>query len=385
MRSPSLLLRPRRLPRARAVALLGCAALGATSLAAAGSAGATSDRPDPLASARGHYSVVRSGLDNPRQLTILGNGSALVAEAGHGSSNPNNCTGSGQHTTCIGYTGKVTLLTGRSGRAVPVMSHLLSGAGKDGSFAVGSDGAGKRATGSYFAIETYAPPESFPQGISDRQAGKLLSRGPRGRLRIVANVSRFEINHDVDGEGVDSNPYSLLALQHRVLVADAAGDYIASVRPGHVNVWTVLPEYGPKVDAVPTVISLGGDGNIYVGELHSEQPGKAKVHEYDRHGNMLRTWGGFTTVTGVARTRNGTMYVSELFGGNCSFDQIPSCFPGRVVKIAPNGTRSHIDVPFPAGIDARGSRVIVSAFSVSPATGFGGNPAWSGQVWRLRF
>ena len=84
---------------------------------------------------------------------------------------------------------------------------------------------------------------------------------------------------------------------------------------------------------MPTSLSLGPDGYIYVGELHSEQPGKAKVWKYDRRGNPVRSWGGFTTVTGVARGKDGSLYVSELFGGPCTFDQIPACFPGRVVKV----------------------------------------------------
>ena len=68
---------------------------------------------------------------------------------------------------------------------------------------------------------------------------------------------------------------------------------------------------------------------------------------------------------------------------HCGFDQIPDCFPGRVVKVAPDGTRTHVNVPFPAGIVTHLGRVYVNAFSVDPATGFGGNPAWSGQLWQI--
>ena len=80
--------------------------------------------------------------------------------------------------------------------------------------------------------------------------------------------------------------------------------------------------------------------------------------------------------------QDGSLYVSELFGGPCTFDQIPACFPGRVVKVSPNGDRSFRRVPFPAGIAVRNGHVNVAVFSVSPATGFGGNPAWSGAIWR---
>ena len=327
------------------------------------------------------HAVVVSGLDNPRQLSFMANGRLLVAEAGHGSKNPAHCSGHGDNRMCVGVTGKVSVI--RNGRTHHVMTGLLSGAGPDGSFAVGVDGASRRAGGPFFGIVTYAPPDVIPQGLPGRQAGKLLAKRPNGKMRVVANISAYERRHDPDGEGVDSNPYSVLALGHQVLVADAAGDYIASVRHGKVSTWAVMPEYGKKVDAVPTSLALGPDGNVYVGELHSEMPGKAKVWKFDRRGNAIRSWGGFTTVTGVARGRDGSLYVSELFGGSCGFDQIPSCFPGRVVKVAPNGERSYRRVPFPAGIAVRNGHVNVAVFSISPASGFGGNPAWSGAVWRV--
>ncbi|MDQ3628336.1 MAG: ScyD/ScyE family protein [Actinomycetota bacterium] len=341
------------------------------------SGGAATARPadgDPLAVMAGKYTVVRAGLDNPRQIDILARGQILVAEAGRGAKNPDGCDG----RRCTGRTGRITVLNGRTGRAVPVMQNLLSNSGPDGSFAGGaSGGAARRPQGGFVAIMNGGPPGS--------QWGKLLGRGAKGNNYVIADISRFEQKNDPDGEGVESNPYSVLALKNQILVADAAGDSILSVRRGKVRLWALLPEYGPRVDAVPTVLSKGADGDIYVGELHSFRKGEAKVHRFDRDGNLLRSWGGFTSVAGVDRAENGTLYVSELFGGNCGFDEIPGCFPGRVVKVVPGGERRYLPVPFPSGIAVNGQRAVVAAFSVSPGTGFGGNPAWSGAVWRLRF
>lgn len=338
----------------------------------------------PTAEGTRTHRVILSGLDNPRQLSLAGR-ALVIAEAGHGSSNPDNCSGSGENATCIGRSGEVTRWRIGAERARVVMDRLLSGAGPDGSFAVGADGAGKRPGGRYFAIVTEAPPDVVPEGMPGWQSGKLLAARPGGRLRVVANISRFERRHDVDGEGVESNPYALLALKKKVLVADAAGDYIAQVsRAGKVSVWAVMPEYGRRVDAVPTVLTKGHDGFVYVGELHSERPNEAKVWKFDRQGNPIRSWGKFTTVTGVARGKNGALYVSELFSG-CGFDQIPRCFPGRVIKVSPDGERTARRVPFPAGVAVRNGKVFVNAFSISPETGFGGNPAWSGQLWRVFF
>ncbi|HYJ70446.1 MAG TPA: ScyD/ScyE family protein [Nocardioidaceae bacterium] len=306
-----------------------------------------------------HPNIVAKGLDNPRQLSRTHGGALVLGLAGRG-----------------GNTAKLGVIKHRHIRYV--MRGFPSFADSDGTFAVGLNGASKRPGGAYYGLDLArkAPP-------GQRRDAFLLAKQPGGHVHKVFNVGRFERRHDPDGEGVESNPYSALALKGKVLVADAAGDYIGQYRHGKYRVWAVMPEYGPRIDAVPTVVARGGDGKVYVGELHSERPHKAKVWKFSRDGDRLRSWKGFTTVTGVARTKNGTLYVSELFGGPCGFDQIPNCFPGRVVKVAPNGHRSYYRVPFPAGIAARGHHVWVSAFSVSPGGGFGGNPDWSGQVWHF--
>jgi len=328
------------------------------------------------------HKVVWTGFDNPRQLQTTPNGDILIANAGHGGKA---CQGHGQNAICVGASGSVQRISfGKHGPAIKtVMSRLLSGAGPDGSFAVGSDGASKRLGGPYYSIITYAPPDVIPHGLPGWQSGKLLAKYPNGRNKVVANITAFEKRHDPDGEGFESDPYSVLALQNKILVADAAGDDILAVKHGKVSLWALMPEYGKKVDAVPTVLTKGTDGKIYVGELHSEMPGKAKVWKYNRNGKVLRSWGHFTTVTGVARASDGTLYVSELFGGKCSTDQIPKCFPGRVVRVETDGTRSYRKVPFPAGIAVSHGKVYVAAFSIAPAKGAFGNPDWSGQIWQL--
>lgn len=365
MKRPKLKRHPRLLVATTgAIALVGAAAAGPSAVGASAS---------PVALMARHV-VIAGGLDNPRQLTMLDSGDFLVAEAGHGGKY---CSGG----FCVGATGKVTRV--QNGVATHVMMGLLSAAGKDGTFAVGSDGAGRQPKGPYLTIETYFPPEQLPPGLPVQQTGKLIAKHPGGPRMPIADIAAFEQRNDPDGEGVDTNPYAVLALNRQTLVADAAGDDILSVQNGHVSLWAVLPEYGPRIDAVPTSLSAGPDGKIYVGELHSEIAHKARVWQYDREGNRLRSWTGFTTITGVARGNDGSLYVSELFGGVCTPDRIPTCFPGRVVKVAPDGTRTHVNVPFPAGIVADGGKVYVNAFSVSPATGFGGNPEWAGQLWQV--
>jgi hypothetical protein len=60
---------------------------------------------------------------------------------------------------------------------------------------------------------------------------------------------------------------------------------------------------------------------------------------------------------------------------------------GVLTKIAPNGTRTNMDVPFPAGVAVdTWNNVYVSAFAISPDGGLGiPGLDTSGQVWRVRF
>ncbi len=175
--------------------------------------------------------VVVAGLDNPRQLSRTADGELVVALAGRGD-----------------RTGKLGIVDG--GEIEYLIRGMKSFAEPDGTFAVGVNGGGKQAGGPYYAIGI---PRETPSGRANDVW--LLSKKPGGDLHKVANISAFERANDPDGEGVDSNPYSLLALDKKVLVADAAGDYIASVTRGNIRVWAVMPEYGKKIDAVPTVLS----------------------------------------------------------------------------------------------------------------------------------
>ncbi|UYM07183.1 ScyD/ScyE family protein [Solicola gregarius] len=357
-------------------------ALGVLALAGSTVAAADADQSPPDQAKMAKHKVIADELDNPRQLSLTPGGKLLVAQAGHGSYDPANCIGEGEEAQCVGATGKITVID--SGDRWNPIAHLLSAAGPDGTFAVGSDGASKRRGGPYYAIITYAPPDLMPEGVPGEQAGKLIAKKPGGKAHVVADISKYEENHDPDGEGVESNPYSVLAQKKRVLVADAAGDTVYQVRKGKVRVFHKMKEYGKKVDAVPTSLATDArTGNILVGELHSEMPGKAKVWSLKQNGKVARTWKGFTTVTGVARAKNGTLYVSELFGGTCGFEDIPTCFPGRVVRVLPNGKRKAYAVPFPAGVVVKHGKPYVAAFSIAPSTGAMGNPNWNGQIWRL--
>jgi hypothetical protein len=331
----------------------------------------------------GDPEVVATGLNNPRQLSMLGNGDALlIAEAGRGGSL---CGAEGpEGPMCLGATGSIALVrhawAAHDVRPRRIVTGLLSAAGPDGGFAVGSDGVSARSLDKIYIQMTYAPPDVLPAPLPTEQAGKLLL-ARHGAVSTVADVSAVELAADPDGQGTDSDPYAVLSLPgDRQLVADAAGNDILEVHGGHVRVWAVLANHDGN-QAVPTSLAVDAHGTIYVGELNGENPGTARVYRFTQSGRLLGWTGGFTTVTGVAVGQDGSLYVSELFAGG---DNGP---PGQVTEVLRGGARVHYPVPFPAGLAVdRQYHVYVSAWSIADADGTdlgGGAVSPPGQVWRL--
>jgi hypothetical protein len=348
---------------------------------------------------------VLRGLNNPRQLALTTGGGLLVAETGNGNGG-SRCqvlpTPEGPSQQCIGTSGAVAWVPApavqRNARPIRVVKGLVSAAGPDGSFAGGASGVSARSFRTIYSIQTYAPP-AFPVPAPLRaQIGSLLRSHPfRNDTRPIANVSAYERTNDPDRQGFDSNPYSVLDLGSRVLVADAAGNDILQYRNGRLSTFAVLPNVQTGAcagrpndrgttgcDAVPTSLALGPDGAIYVGGLSALEVGQGRVYKLDpRTGRVLRTWGGFTAVTGVAVGNDGSVHASQLFTRFTS--RGPDFLSGKVTRVKRNGTRTDVLVPQPAGLAVdRHHNVYVAAWSLSPANGAFG-PNSDGQVWRMRF
>lgn len=345
--------------------------------------------------------VVVSGLNNPRQLTLVGNDVLLVAEAGKGGTIK--ATGPDGEPTFIGATGSVSAVLlpqfARNTKPLRIIRGLMSGAGADGSFAVGSDGVAARSThGPIYVQETYAPPSVLPASLR-AQNGRLLAARPYHRAHAIANIARFERNHDPDKQGFDSDPYAVIARKHDLLVADAAGNDIVRVDSHRrMHLFHVFPNIrtgacanqhepapnAPGCDFVPTSLALDVHGNVYVGGLAGLTPRQGRVVKLSPDGKrVLRTWRGFSAVTGVAVSRSGVLYVSELFAPEAH--PVDPQVTGVLTRINKKGVRTHRDVPFPAGIAVTPHGVVyVAAWSVASEKGLAG-PGTSGQVWRMRF
>lgn len=313
-------------------------------------------------------STVAGGLDGPRQLSDYEGNRLVVAESD---------------------TGEVSSVDLRNGR----VRTLLTGLGN----AQGVDAANGRL---YVAVgEEMGPPTGGPRTA-------LIEAKPNGRIVRSFDLLQYERANNPDGQVQEtgpeadtlSNPFAVLAQRNRVLVSDAGANAVLSVdlRRGTISTFFVPPtvtdtpecENAPNnggtfgCDSVPTEITEGPNGLIYVGTLGSEQPGAARVYVLTPSGKVVHVIKGLTGITGVAVDHRGTVYTSEVFEGAPAGPPGPGLDPatiGEVTRIPQRGPRSTAQVTMPTGLEIEDGKLYASAWSVA---GFLGMPS-RGEVQRI--
>jgi len=132
------------------------------------------------------------------------------------------------------------------------------------------------------------------------------------------------------------------SLSGQVVVADAGANALLAVRSnGAISTITSLPSraQGRSTDAVPTAVTIGPDGAYYLAQL-TGVPFTAGVANVYRvvHGQVPAVaYSGFTTIIDLTFGPDGSLYVLEHSTGPAFF-----ALPGRLLKIAPDGTRNTV-------------------------------------------
>ncbi len=294
----------------------------------------------------------------------------------------------------------------------------------------GANGAVK--VGSRFAIltgEGGGPPDTatrlasgaVPAAVTtssvapdDLSASVLLARPGKAPTRLASLLAN-ELTNNPDGQtqfGPDGNPTDSLSnpfylINDRsgkglVIVADGGGNAVLRVdRKGKISNFFIPPVIktgacagvpnndpvpGTGCDPVPTGLAYGPRNTLYVSTLSSEVPGEGRVYVLDAHsGKVKKVISGLNAPTGVAVDWCGNVYVSELLENAPPPDAPPPpdfdpSKVGRIVKIAPNGTRSYAQVTMPVGLLIDRGVLYSSAWSVAGL--FLGIPN-AGQVVRV--
>jgi hypothetical protein len=302
------------------------------------------------------FNVVASGLDNPRGLAFGPEGALYVAEAGSGGSGPT-CLPNPEDPTsqvCYGATGAVTRLW--RGHQERLVSGLPSLASEDGSAAVGpTDISFQGRGGAFVVIGLGADPQARSQlGDVGANFGRLIQVAASGTYKYVADVSAYETQANPDGGELDSNPYAVLALPGKHLVADAGGNDLLQVDAnGKISTLAVFPDREidspalppglpptSTIQSVPNAITLGPDGAYYVGELTGFPfaPGEARVYRVVPGQAPEVYASGFTNIIDLAFDKDGNLYVLEI----AKEGLLKQPGFGALIKVDPQGSQTEL-------------------------------------------
>ena len=322
------------------------------------------------------FKVIAGGFDGPFQLADGYGNSIIVTQAGKGEVTQIDLRTGGTKTLATGVAGasgaslingKIAVVTGEEPTegGPPADEQMMAARGP--------------ATGPV--------PPNF---------ASLLVGRPGGTLTPVADFLQFQEEHNSDGQDTDnpdfldslSNPFAVVEDRtHRgfALVTDGGGNAVLRVdRKGNIEEFFVpdvvrtgvcegRPNNDPAhtgCDPVPTGITNGPWGSVYVAGLSGEAPGEGRVYILDAwSGKLRKTLTGFNSPTGVAVDYRGNVYVAELLCG--APDGPPPTDPneiakvGRIVKVTPNGQRTYAQATLPNGLLLSGGKLYASTWSIA--------------------
>jgi hypothetical protein len=327
------------------------------------------------------FEVVTSALNNPRGLAFAPNGALYVVEAGIGGTQ--NCHVGPTGPRCFGLSGAIVRIDLRRGITETVVDGLPSLAPSSGASATGPHDLGFQGQGNlYFTIGFGGNPalRKTALGAAGSQMARVAQALPNGSVRFTADLGTYEGDNNPDDDLPDTNPYGILVLPGRRIVADAGANALLEISAnGDIRTLAVFPEFqlpmAPVRDAVPTGLALGPDGAYYVGQLTGAPfgVGIANVFRVPPEGGDPEIYAeGFTNIIDIAFGADGSLYVLQIAS------PIPNFAGGALIRVAPDGTRTPINVPLfaPGGIAiANDGTIYVTNNSTSPG---------GGEVLRIR-
>jgi hypothetical protein len=343
------------------------------------------------------WEVIATALDNPRGLTIGPDGHLYVAEAGRGGSGA--CAPGPEGVRCYGDTGAITRIDLRTGSVERVASGLPSLA-TDGDFATGPHDISFQGLGNgFFTLGFGGNPNVRTEQFGDEGAAfaHLARTNPSGGWRFVTDLGAFEDAVNPTGDEVDSNPYGVLALPGKQVIADAGANVLLERRAnGRVSPLATFPNRmvdAPSflglppgtqlsMDTVPTSVAVGPDGAYYVGQLTGFPfpVGGANVYRVPAEGGTPEVFAtGFTHIIDVAFGSDGSLYVLEIAANGLLAAFGGGDWTGALIRVAPDGTRTELAS---GALFAPGGMTIASDGSIYVTNNsiFAG----SGEVLRIR-
>jgi hypothetical protein len=293
--------------------------------------------------------TIASGLSNPRGIAFAPNGELFVVEMGVGGSGP--CIQSPVFpfpNRCYGPTGALTRIAPDGAQGFERVATGLPSLG----LATGAAEGGP-ADLSFHGMVAYVqigfggnPAQRALLGDAGALFGWLLEVKPNGKYRPLVDVARHEVLNNPAGGPIDSNPYGVLALPSRRIIADAGANALIEIAANRrTRTLAVLPPADPGGrDPVPTSVTEGPDGALYVSQLTGFPfwQGSSSVFRIASDGSSTEVYSsGFTAVVDLAVADDLTLYVLEIASGQAA--PLPPPNPGlgvgRLVRQCPGGAR----------------------------------------------
>ncbi|RSM89391.1 ScyD/ScyE family protein [Kibdelosporangium aridum] len=284
--------------------------------------------------------TVASGLDNPRGLAFSLDGDLYVAESGRGGTD--GCFAGPEGEACLGSSGAITKIDRgkRTGKQKRVLTGLPSVAAPAGTNALGPTDVVAKGSSIAFTIGLGAAPDQRTKLPEAAQGlATLRNEGYRG-LKTVADLGTYEATANPDGKALDTNPTSATVSPWGYTVVDAGGNSLLGVGPTG-KVWTIATFADHDgAQSVPTSVTQGPDGALYVGELTGFpfKPGSARVYKVWPGQEPKVFADGFTNIIDVAFDRHGTLYVLEI-----AKDGLTAGPPaGALIKVGKDGSHETV-------------------------------------------
>jgi hypothetical protein len=297
--------------------------------------------------------VMATGLDNPRGLAFGPDGAIYVVEAGRGGTGtqclPTLSGAPGQR--CYGPTGAVTRILS-PGVQARVLTGMPSLAVASGAEAIGPHDIDFGFDRAFVTVGSGGDPASLaPFKAANINFASLWMISYTGVITPVADFGAYEAANNPAGGPIDTNAYGLDILANRAVIADAGANALLQVSPDlSISTLAVFPSRtvpGPggvgtvEMDAVPTSVVEGPDGNLYVGQLTGFPfpVGGARVYRVPAAGGAPTIVAeGFTNIIDIAIGPDGAAYVLELDANSL----LAPGNEGRLTKIGPFGLRTDL-------------------------------------------
>lgn len=321
--------------------------------------------------------TVANGLNGPMGLMVDTEGNVWVVESGVGGDQVlEMMTPEGTANVQVGDTSRILKIAPDGTQTeVAVLPSVFMGQNTSGGSRLATlDGTVYATSGVWIDVP----------GTDPLPKTAVIVKVADGEATQVADTWAFENANNPDGFIKESHPYGLAAHDGMLLVADAGANDLLRVDPasGEVSLVAVfdgVPGMIPndrrggaqENDPVPTGVTVGADGNIYVSFLPGfpPLPGSAKVVKVTPEGDVSDYATDLNILTDLQAAPDGNLYAVQMadFG-----EQGPTPGTGRVLRITDGqATEVLAGLSFPTAIafNAAGDAYLTINGAGAPGTG----------------